>query len=320
MNPLYPISAAGAAGVLLAVAALLLLRGRDKGMRRRLQHASEPLTGGPKGADQAAEMDIFRPADSRSRSARFWRYLEFRYPLLNVRRTLPPAIAVGLAAAAGVALSMWFLRISTGWWTGPLVAMGGAGAMWYAMSWSQARQAAEFTRQFPEVIDQIVRLAGAGVPALEAIAVVAEDTRPPVQPVLRSVCEGLLAGLDAETALRIVSARVRLAEFSLFAAVILLQRHSGGGVSAAFANLSRTLRDRRGTALKARASTAQTRLTLLVLTVMPVLVLVAQSFISPQSVQILFGTDKGTSLLQLGVGLTVTGLLIARTIAARGEK
>ena len=304
--------------MLLAIAFLLLQQRRDRGLRRRLRDASEPLTG--RDEDHAATMVIFRPNDGRSRSARFWRYLESRYPLLNVRKTLTPAVGIGLAAAAGVWFSMWFLRIPNGWWTMPLVGLGGVLAIGYAMSWFQARQATEFTRQFPEIIDQIVRLSGAGVPALEAISVVAEDARPPVQPVLRSVCDGLIAGLDAETALRTVSARVRLSEFSLFAAVILLQRHSGGGVSSAFSNLSRALRDRRSTALKAQASTAQTRLTLMVLSLMPVLTLVGQNFISPQSVQILFGTDRGASLLQWGVGLIVTGLLVARTIAARGER
>ena len=72
--------------------------------------------------------------------------------------------------------------------------------------------------------------------------------------------------------------------------------------------------------MKAHSSTAQTRLTLLVLSLMPVLVLVAQSFIAPQSVDILFGTETGNTLLHWGVGMVITGLLVARAIAARGER
>ncbi len=311
---------AGGMVSLWGVAAFLLLRGGDKALRQRLRRVSAPLTDRAEDDGTLLETDIFRSSDSRSRSARVRRLLEARYPLLNVWRTLPRAVLIGVGAAAGLWFSMWLLRIPFGWWTPPLVAIGGIAAIWYAMSWFNARLATEFTRQFPEIIDQIVRLSGAGVPPLEAIAVVAEDAQPPVQPVLRDVCDGLTAGLDADTALLTVSRRVRLAEFALFAAVIRLQRRSGGAISGAFANLSRTLRDRRATVLKARASTAQTRLTLLVLTVMPVLVLVAQKFISPQSVDILFGTDQGTTLLHWGVGLVVTGLLVARAIAARGEQ
>ena len=106
----------------------------------------------------------------------------------------------------------------------------------------------------------------------------------------------------------------------MFAAVIRMQRRSGGGISAAFANLSATLRERRKTSLKAHASTAQTRLTLLVLTLMPVAVLLAQKFIAPESVEMLFATEQGTTLLQVGVALIVTGLLVARGIAAKAMR
>ena len=95
-----------------------------------------------------------------------------------------------------------------------------------------------------------MRLAGAGVPPVEALSVVAEDAQPPVAPVLREVCDALLAGLDVDRALRMTSERVRLAEFTLFAAVLRLQRRAGGGISGAFANLAETLRERNKTALK----------------------------------------------------------------------
>ena len=184
----------------------------------------------------------------------------------------------------------------------------------------QARQEAEFVRLFPEVVDQVVRLAGAGVPSMEALSVVTEDAPKPVEPILRGVCDGLLAGLDPDVALRMATERVRLAEFTMFAAVIRLQRRSGGGVSTAFSNLSNTLRERRKTALKAHAATAQSRLTLLVLTAMPVVVLLSQRFIAPASVDVLFNTEQGTTLLQWGTGLVVTGLLVARALVVRGTR
>ena len=311
--------AAGGAVSLIGVAAFLVLGRRDRVLERRLGRVAVPLAEGAD-EDNAADMDIFRRADDGSRLGGLRRVVGVRYPMLDARRALAAGFATGLAAAAGLWFVMWFLRLPSGWWTLPLVGFGGLGGIIYAMSWMQARRAGEFTRQFPEIIDQIVRLSAAGVPPLEAIAVVAEDAQPPVQPVLRNVCDGLAGGLDADTALFTVARRVRLAEFTLFTAVIRLQRRAGGGVTGAFSNLSAALRERRSTAMKAHASTAQTRLTLLVLAVMPVLVLVGQSFISPESVEILFDPDRGTKVLQIGVGLIVFGLLAARAMAARIEK
>ncbi len=301
------------------VAFLLLLWNRDRRLRGRLQGASASHIDEAVSEDDATEAIVFR-SSAGSRSARLRRAIESRYPLLDARRAVPRAVLAGGAAAAGLWVSMWFLKIPSGWWTMPLVGLGGVGGIWYALSWFHSRQATEFTRQFPEVIDQIVRLSAAGLPALEAIPVAAEDARAPVKPVLNAVCDGLSGGLDPDTALRTVATRVRLADFTLFAAVILLQRRAGGGISAAFATLSRTLRDRRNTALKAQTSTAQTRLTLMVLSVMPVVMLSIQKFISPQSAAILFETERGTTLLHWGVGLIVAGLLVAKAIASRVEQ
>ena len=320
MSPLgLAFAFAGGLALLLAAAAgaFAWRRARDPGLERRLRRAAAPLAGPAAAEAGGGEASIFRAVEKRS-----WlrERVESRYPLLDARRALPKAAGAGVAAAAAAWLSMWFLKVPPGWWTLPVIGLAGAGALWYAMGWQQGRQEAEFVRRFPEIVDQIVRLAGAGVPALEALSVTAEDAPPPIAPVLRSVSDALLAGLDADAALRMASERVRLAEFTLFAAVIRLQRRSGGGISTAFSNLATTLRERRVTALKAHASTAQTRLTLLVLTVMPVAVLVMQKFTAPQSVEILFGTEQGTTLLRFGVGLIVAGLLVARTIAARGAR
>ena len=296
-------------------------RRRDGTLRRRLQRAAAPLAG-PVATVVAAGAgeSIFRKTEERSRLLWLRDPIESRYPLLDARRAIAVALAAGGAAAMLCWFSIWFLKINAGWWTLPACGLAGVGGVWFAMRWQQARMEAKFVRQFPEIVDQIVRLAGAGVPSVEALSVVTEDAPEPVRPVLQGVCDALLAGLDADTALRLATERVRLAEFTMFAAVLRLQRRSGGGVSTAFSNLSTTLRERRKTALKAHASTAQTRLTLLVLTLMPVLVLLAQKYLAPTSVELLFGTDDGKTLLQWGSGLIVTGLLVARTIAARGSR
>ena len=296
-------------------------RSRDKNLRPRLHRAAAPLTGAAASEVNAgAGESIFRKVEGRSWLSWLWLPIESRYPLVDARRAFPLAVGAGFAAAALCWFSIWFLSIPAGWWALAACGLAGAGGVWYALRWQQARREVEFVRQFPEIVDQIVRLAGAGVPSVEALSVVTEDAPEPIQPILRSVCDALLAGFDADTALRMATERVRLAEFTMFAAVLRLQRRSGGGISTAFSNLSVTLRERRKTALKAHASTAQTRLTLLVLTLMPVLVLLAQKFIAPASVEILFGTEQGTTLLQWGTGLIVTGILVARAIAARGSR
>lgn len=291
----------------------------DKVLLRRMRRVAAPLAG-PTVAESAAEESVFRKTDEHARHSWLWRPIEFRYPLLVAPRALPVALGAGAAVAVVCWFSIWFLKIAAGWWTLPACVIAGAGGIMYALGWLQARQEAEFVRQFPEIVDQIVRLAAAGVPSVEALTVVADDAPQPVQPILRNVCDALVAGVDPDTALRLVTERVRLSEFTMFAAVLRLQRRSGGGVTAAFDNLAKTLRDRRRTALKIHSSTAQTRLTILILILMPVVVLLAQNFIAPSSVETLFNTERGTILLQVGTCLIVVGVLAARSIAARAVR
>ena len=315
-------AAGGVALVLLAAAGAVLglARARDRDLNRRIRKTAALLAGPDPVGGEANEESIFRPAEKRTWLAHPREFIETRYPFLEARRALPVAAAAGVAGAVGGLVAIWFLKVPAGWWTAPAVALAGVAAGANALKWLQARQETEFVRHFPEIVDQIVRLAEAGVPALEALATVAEDAPNPVAPVLGNVRDGLLAGLDADTTLRLASDRVRIGEFSLFAAVIRFQRRTGGGISSAFRNLSETLRERRKTALKATASTAQTRLTLVILSLMPIIVLGSQTFIAPQSLEILFGTDEGTTLLRWGVGLVVAGLLAARGIAARAAR
>ena len=321
MTPLLLALAVTGALALVGTGVFLLLRGRDGGLAPRLERVAAPLAA-PAASESGARDDesIFRPVERRTWLSALRDRIQSVYPLLEAHRALPVALVGGIAGAAGGGGALWFLQVPAGWWTVPALGCVGTGAAWYTLCTLQTRREAEFIRQFPEIVDQIVRLAGAGVPALEALAAVANDAPKPVGPVLAEVRDGLLAGLDTETVLRRASERVRLAEFTLFAAVIRLQRRSGGGISTAFRNLSETLRERRKTALKAKASTAQTRLTLLVLAAMPAVVLVGQKFIAPQSVEILFGTEQGVTLLRWGVALIVTGILVARGLAARATR
>ena len=302
-----------------AFGAVIWLRSSDKALRNRLQSVAAPLSGHVTVEELAPEESIFRPTRRRSRLSWLLGFVESRYPLIDASRALPRVLAIGVLAGVGAWAAMWVLGMA-GWWQTPAAVIAGAGGAWNALVRLQAKLEVQFVQQFPEMVDQIVRLSGAGLPPLEALSSVAEDAQPPVQPILREVTDALLAGLDSDTALSMVSERIRLAEFTLFASVIRLQRRAGGGISAAFSNLAETLRERRTLALKAKASTAQTRLTLVVLMLMPPLVLGVQSMTAPESVDMLFNTDKGQTLLQLGVGLIAAGLLVARQISARGEK
>ena len=310
MSPL--LLAVAAAGLLLAagmcVVVWLSSQPTEADLGRRLGMVAAVFGGGAP-ADGEAQASIFR----RRRSESWLRdRIDRRFCMLEGRGAFSKAAALGFLVALAAVVGAFLMQF------GRLVPIVGPAA-WVAASWSllafwDSGRRKEFVKRFPETVDHVVRLTRAGLPAVESISVVSEEAPEPVKSLLKQVSDDLSSGLDPEVVLRGMAARLRIPEFTLFSAALCLQRTTGGGISAALGNLSSTLRARLELEMKAHASTAQTRITLLVLSGVPVLVLGAQSFTNPEAVDILF---ESPALLRWGVGLIVAGLVTARAIASR---
>ena len=305
---------AGTGATLLLVAA----RRRQTVLERRIERVVAVLPGHAAAREGPAEESVIR-LSPRGRF-RIWTWIAARYPLLHVPTALPTAAGLGLAGGGAVVAAAWILQVPFGWWTPVLFGASAAAAAWLSLSALQKRAMTAFVAKFPEVVDQIVRLSATGVPVIEAVPSVTEHAPHPVKPVLTMLADYLAAGLDPEEAASMVSRRFRVPDLIMFLAVVRLQRRSGGAVSAAFSNLSKTLRDRRQAGLKAKSSTAQTRFTLLILAVLPFVLVGIQSQTSPETVDMLFNTDTGTQLLRWGFALIAGGLYIARTIASNAVR
>ena len=311
MSPL--LIAAAAAGLFLVAGTWVVVwlggRPAEAGLERRLGAVAALLGGEGAVADDGAQASVFR----RRRSASWVsERIDRRFCMLEGRGAFSKAVALGFLVAVAAAVAAVLLRF------GALVPIL-APAAWAAGSWSllsiwDSGRRKQFVKQFPEIVDHVVRLTRAGLPAVESISVVSQEAPEPVGSLLKQVSDDLSSGLDPEVVLRGMAVRLRIPEFTLFSAALCLQRTTGGGISTALGNLSATLRARLELEMKAQASTAQTRITLLVLSAVPVLVLGAQSLINPQAVDMLFDSP---ALLRWGVGLVVVGLLVARGIAAR---
>ncbi len=289
-------------------------RKERKALDRRLRRVAALLSGEtPADGEATVEISVFR-----QRRANSWLLdrIEHKFSMLEADKAVPKALGLAGLAAVMTFIGLFFTRF--GLVLSLLLALvGWLGASYSVLAIKDSRQRAEFLRIFPEAVDHVVRLMRAGLPSTEAISAVAGEARPPVSNVLGAIKEGTDAGLDPETVIRGTAARVRISEFTLFSAAVCLQRTTGGAISGALTNLSATLRARRESALKAQSATAQTRLTLIIIAILPIVVLSIQKFTNPKAVETLFYTESGAGLLRYGIGFIVVGLLIARNLAAR---
>ena len=307
-------------GLLVAIGGIIAWRvlTERKGLKK-VQARAEPMRSLMEGDEGEGSTDesIFRAVNQETMTGRVWTRIGASYPLVSARSGITVLLGGFVAGSAtGLAIA-WMLRFEMNHWVQGAGVITGVVVAYVMLRRAQKIEEERFRREFPEVIDQMMRLGQTGVPPLEAIGTIAGECPVPIRPVFESIRDNMLAGLDADVTLRSTSEHVRLAEFMMFASIVRLQRRAGGGITESFKNLAETLRERRRIGNKAKSATAQTQLTLIVLGVMPMVVLGVQSVVAPKSVAMLFQSEDGILVLRIGVVLIVLGIVVARWMNKR---
>ena len=125
------------------------------------------------------------------------------------------------------------------------------------------RRINKFIDIFPNALDIIVRGVKAGLPLGDTLRIIANELPEPVRSEFRKLVEAQALGLPLPEAAEKLAERVPISETNFFSIVIGIQSKSGGNLSEAIGNLSRTLRERKkmkgkikAMAMEAKASAA----------------------------------------------------------------
>ena len=107
------------------------------------------------------------------------------------------------------------------------------------------RRINKFVDIFPNALDIIVRGVKAGLPVGDTLRIIASEAPEPVRSEFRKLVEAQALGLPLPEAAEKLAERVPISETNFFSIVIGIQSKSGGNLSEAIGNLSRTLRERK---------------------------------------------------------------------------
>ncbi len=149
------------------------------------------------------------------------------------------------------------------------------------IKWLTARRLRSFETQLPEAMDTIVRSLRAGHPTMTAIQLVAREFPKPLGEEFEIVANEINYGLDLETALRNLAGRVRLHDLSMMVSSVALHARAGGNLSEILNNLADVVRQRIRLRQKTRAISAEGRFSALTLSLLPIVLFGALSFIAP---------------------------------------
>jgi tight adherence protein B len=193
-----------------------------------------------------------------------------------------------------------------------VAAMAALGAPNLVLARLRKRRIAKFVAIFPNALDIIVRGVKAGLPLGDTLRIIANETPEPVQSEFRRVAESQALGLPLTEAVEKMAQRVPISETNFFAIVIGIQAKSGGNLSEAIGNLSRTLRERKKMKGKINAMAMEAKASAAIIGAVPFVVTGLLYASSPKYISLLWSTEHGRIVAAIAIFWMSIGVVMMR--------
>ncbi len=225
------------------------------------------------------------------------------------------ASALVLLMAALFALAVGAGMLTAG---DPLIALGAGLALALVpllyIRIRRQRRLNAFLAQYPYALDLVKSSLEAGHTLQRGLQVVEEEFVDPLGGEFRTVVEQTRLGLGLNEALADMLQRVPLDDLRLFVVAVRVQSEVGSSLAQIVERLAEIVRTRQHLHSQIRALTAQSRLSGMVVGLLPVVVLAMFSIIQPGHTEMLLFDPTGRQILKLALGLDFGAFLIIRHI------
>lgn len=195
-----------------------------------------------------------------------------------------------------------------------LITIGAGSSPLLFVNYARAKRFKKFENKFPEAIDLLGRSIRAGHAFSTALELIATEMEEPIAGEFRKLFEEQKFGLPLRDALFNLGERVPLIDVKFFGTAVLLQKETGGNLAELLDKLSYVIRERFKILRQLRVYTAQGRLTLLILMLLPPVLLLILSVLNPEFVRPLFHDPLGRNLIAVGIVLQASGYFLIRRI------
>jgi tight adherence protein B len=172
-----------------------------------------------------------------------------------------------------------------------------------------------FEAALPDAIDLFNRSMRAGHNIHAGLDTIAQETLDPVRMEFRKLVEELALGAPVEQALHGLGRRVPLIDLKFFVTGLILQRQTGANMVQVLENLAALVRERLALAAKMKASTAQQRLSALLLCSLPFVVALAMAVMKPEYLRLLYTDETGQIFLTYAIVSEMIGIMVILKIA-----
>jgi tight adherence protein B len=220
-----------------------------------------------------------------------------------------------LLASGGFGVLVFLLGLIGG--VGLLVSLAlgfaaGCGVPLWLIGYLKKRRESRFLEVFPDAVDVIVRGIKAGLPLLDCLKIIAQDSEEPVKSEFRTLVDSQTIGLPLGEACGKIYERIPLPEANFFAIVISIQQKAGGNLSEALSNLSRVLRDRKQMKAKIKAMSMEAKASAAIIGSLPIAVMLLVYISSPNYIELLWIHPMGRFMLAASAMWMSCGVLVMK--------
>jgi tight adherence protein B len=185
---------------------------------------------------------------------------------------------------------------------------------YFRLSRQRRRRLEKIEEQIPDAVDVIKRALRAGHPFNAAIKLVADDMDQPIAKEFELTFSDLNYGNDVRRALLGLLNRVPSVTVMALVTSVLVQRETGGNLAEILDQIAKVVRGRFKFERKVRTLSAEGRVSAWVLAMVPLVLIVLLSVISPNYLPILLTNPVGHKLLFVAGILGVLGVVWIRRI------
>jgi tight adherence protein B len=215
------------------------------------------------------------------------------------------AMAVGWFAASSAGFP-WYFAIPAGVASGasPLVVVHA----------KRRRRFNKFEEQFPEALDLLGRAVRAGHAFTTGFELIGKELPDPVAEEFRVAFQQQGLGLPLKEALGNLAVRMPLPDVRIFVSCLQIQRESGGNLGELLDSMSHIVRERFKLRRQVQIYTAEGRLSMYMLTAIPVVAFLGLQFLQPEYIAPMLSDPRGQMGLGVAVFLQAIGYIVISKI------
>jgi len=167
----------------------------------------------------------------------------------------------------------------------------------------------KFNEQLPDTLQLIEGALKAGYSLNQSLAMIIEETKPPISEEFKITLSEIRIGLPEKEALENMAARINSELFSWVVKAINIQREVGGNLAEIMNIIANTIRERDRVLRQISALTSEGKLSAYVLIGLPIVIAIALSMLNRSYIVVLITTKMGMGMLALAIILMIAGII-----------